>query len=158
MQQHMQNQEEQVDWASFRTRFLEKYVSVTARQDREVEFLALQQGDIIVQEYMNKFEHLARYYSQAITEEWRCLKFERGLKHKLKKVVTPLRERRFPVLVEQAKSAEHLEKVPGLVVQHQRNFVEARQMKKPYSRPSTTSGHFKCFQCGGAHLKSQIGG
>jgi len=49
-----------------------------------------------VQEYVNKFEHLARYYSQAITEELRCLKFERGLKHELKKVVTPLRERRFP--------------------------------------------------------------
>jgi len=26
-------------------------------------------------------------------------------------------------------------------------------MKKPYSRPPTTSGDFKCFQCGGAHLK-----
>jgi len=62
-----------------------------------------------VQEYVNKFEHLARYYSQNITEDWRCLKFERGLKHELKKVVTPLRERRFPVLVEQAKSVEHLE-------------------------------------------------
>ena len=53
-----------------------------------------------MQEYLNKFEYLARYYSQNITEEWRCLKFERGLKYELKKVVTPLRERRFPVLVE----------------------------------------------------------
>jgi len=26
-------------------------------------------------------------------------------------------------------------------------------MKKPYSRPPTTSRDFKCFQCGGAHLK-----
>ena len=31
-------------------------------------------------------------------------------------MVTPLRERRFPVLVEQAKSAEHLEKGPGPMV------------------------------------------
>ena len=68
-------------------------------------------------------------------------------------MVTPLRERKFPVLVEHAKSAEHLEKGPGPVVRHQRNVVEARQMKKPYSRPPTTSGDFKCFQCGGAHLK-----
>jgi len=59
-------------------------------------------------------------------EEWRCLKFERGLKHELKKVVTPLRERRFSVLVEQAKSAEHLEKGPGPIVsRHQKNVVEA---------------------------------
>jgi len=42
-------------------------------------------------------------------------------------VVTPLRERRFPVLVEQAKSVEHLEKGPGPVVsKHQKNVAEAR--------------------------------
>jgi len=94
-----------------------------------------------VQEYVNKFDHLARYYSQDIIEEWRCLKFERGLKHELKRVVTPLRERRFPVLVEQAKSAEHLEKGPGPVVgRHQKNVTEARQMKKPYSRPQASQG------------------
>jgi len=85
----MQTREEHVNWTSFRTRFLEKYFPEMARQDREAEFLALL-----------KFEHMARYYSQAITEEWRCLKFERGLKHELKKVITPLRERRFQLFVE----------------------------------------------------------
>jgi len=124
----MESREEPVTWANFRTRFLEKYFPNTAKQDREAEFLALQ-------ECVNKFEHLARYYSQAITKEWRCLKFEQGLKHELKKVVTPLRERRFPVLVEQAKSAESLERGPDLVSRHQKNVAEARQMKKPYSRP-----------------------
>jgi len=106
-----------------------------------------------MQEYVNKFEHLARYYSQDITKEWRSLKFERGLKHELKKVVTPLRERRFPVLVEQAKSVKHLEKGPGPVIRQQKSVVEARQMKKPCSRPPSTYGEFKCFQYGGAHLK-----
>jgi len=112
MQQQMQTRDEQVEWTSFRTWFLEKYFPDTARQDREAEFLALQQSDMTVQKYVNKFEHLARYYSTDISEEWRCLKFERGLKHELKKVVTPLRERRFPILVEQAKSDEHLDKGP----------------------------------------------
>jgi len=94
MQQQMGTRKEPVTWANFRTRFLEKYFPDTARQDREVEFLTLQQGDMTVQEYVNKFGHLARYYSQDITKEWRCLKFERGLKHELKRVVTPLRERK----------------------------------------------------------------
>jgi len=80
----------------------------------------MQQGNMLVQEYVNKFEHLARYYSQEITKEWRCLKFERGLKHELKKVITPLRERRFPVLVEQAKSAESLKRGPNHVSRHQK--------------------------------------
>ena len=57
-----------MEWTSFRTRFLEKYFPDTARQDREAEFLALQQGEMTVQEYVNKFEHLARYYSQNITK------------------------------------------------------------------------------------------
>ena len=115
MQHQMQTRDEQVDWTSFRARFLEKYFPDTARQDREAEFLTLQQGDMTMQEYVNQFEHLARFSSQNMTKEWRCLKFERGLKHELKKVVTPLRERRFPVLGEQAKSVVYLEKSPGPV-------------------------------------------
>ena len=68
-------------------------------------------------------------------------------------MVTPLRERRFLVLVEQAKSAEHLEKGPGPVVsRHQKNVAEARQMKKPYSIPQASQGP-SCYQCGGPHLK-----
>ena len=148
----MGTREEPVTWANFRTRFLEKYFPDTARQDREDEFLALHQGDMTVHEYVNKFEHLARYYLQYITEEWRCLKFERGRKHELKKVVTPLRERRFPVLVEQAKSAEQLEKGPSPIVRHQRNVAEAKQMKKPYSQPQISQGP-TCYQCGRPHLK-----
>jgi len=39
-------------------------------------------------------------------------------------------------LVEQAKSAEHLEKgLSPMVSRHQKNVAEARQMKKPYTRP-----------------------
>ena len=153
MQQQMQTRDEQVEWTSFRTRFLEKYFPDTARQDREAEFLALQQRDMTVQEYVNRFEYLARFSSQNMIEEWKCLKFERGLKHELKKVVTPLRERRFPVLVEHAKSAEHLEKGPGLIVsRHKRNVAEARQMKKLYSRPQTSGGP-TCYHCGRPHLK-----
>jgi len=152
MKQQIQVREEPVTWDSFRIRFLEKYFLDTVKQDREAEFLALQQRNMSVQEYVNKFEQLARYYSQAITEEWRCLKFERGLKHELKKVVTPLRERRFPILVEQAKSAEYLEKRLNPASRHQKNVAEARQMKKPYSRPQTSQGP-TCYQCGGPHLK-----
>jgi len=44
----MQTRDEQMEWASFRTQFLEKYFPDIARQDREVEFLALQQGDMTV--------------------------------------------------------------------------------------------------------------
>jgi len=68
-----------------------------------------------VQEYVDKFKHLARFYSQAITEEYRCLKFERGLRHELKKVIVPLKVRQFLIMVEQAKNVEQLEKGPNPV-------------------------------------------
>jgi len=48
MQQQMETSEEPVSWANFRTRFLEKCFPDAARQDREAEFLALQQGDMTV--------------------------------------------------------------------------------------------------------------
>ena len=67
-------------------------------------------------------------------------------------MITPLRERRFSVLVEQAKSAKFLERGPNPISQHQKSVVEARQMKKPYSR-SQTSQDPTCYQCGGPHLK-----
>ena len=73
----MQTRDKQVEWTSFRTQFLDKYFPNTARQDREAAFLALQQGDMTVQEYVNRFEYLARFSSQNMTEEWKCLKFER---------------------------------------------------------------------------------
>ena len=64
-----------------------------------------------VQAYVNRFEYLTRFYTQNITEEWRCRKFERGLRHELLRVLVPLKIKEFPLLVEQAKSVEQLEMV-----------------------------------------------
>jgi len=63
MKQQMRTREEPVTWDNFRIRFLEKYFPDTVKQDREAKFLALQHGNMLVQEYVNKFEQLARYYS-----------------------------------------------------------------------------------------------
>ena len=96
----MQTREEQVTWATFRTRFLEKYFPDNARHEREAKFLTLQQGTMTVQAYIEWFEYLARFYSPVVTEEWRCRKFEGGLKHELRRFIVPLRIREFPVLLE----------------------------------------------------------
>jgi len=83
MQQQMQTRQEEVNWANFRTRFLEKYFPDSAKHALEAEFLTLQQGNRSVQAYVDRFEYLPRFYSQEITEEWHCRKFKRGLKHEL---------------------------------------------------------------------------
>jgi len=61
-----------------------------------------------VNSYVARFEYLARFYSQATFEAWRCMKFEEGLKHELKKTITPMCIREFPALVEKAKMVETL--------------------------------------------------
>jgi len=78
MQQQMQTRQEEVNWVNFKTRFLEKYFPDSAKHALEAEFLTLQHGNKPVQAYIDHFEYLARFYSQEITEEWCCRKFEGG--------------------------------------------------------------------------------
>jgi len=84
-----------------------------------------------------------------VTEEWRCRKFEGGLKHELRCFIVPLRVREFPILVEQAKSVEQLEMGPNRVNHTQKNSAEGRVQKKPYGRPVASSWKPRCYNCGG---------
>nr|KYP51978.1 hypothetical protein KK1_026188 [Cajanus cajan] len=105
----MEARGEVVNWENFRKVFLEKYFPHSARYAKEDEFLRLQQGNMYVQGYVVKFEHLARYYSQAITETWGCRKFSEGLRYELKKANVPMGMVEFPVLVEKEKIVEIFE-------------------------------------------------
>jgi len=125
--QQMQTRQEEVSWTNFRTRFLEKYFPDSAKHVLEAEFLTFQHGNQPVQTYIDRFKYLARFYSQAITEEWRCHKFEGGLRHELRRVLVPLGIREFPVLVEQARTVEKLEIGPSRVARAQKNTLKARQ-------------------------------
>jgi len=91
-------------------KFLEKYFPDSARFAKEAEFLKLEQGEMLVNAYAARFEYLARFYTQATFEAWRCRKFEEGLKHELKKTISPMCIREFHALVEKAKMMETLEK------------------------------------------------
>ena len=107
-----------------------------------------------MQTYVDRFEYLARFYSQNMSEEWRCKKFERGLRHNLMKVIVLVRIREFPLLMEQAKMIEQLEVDPHRVMRSHHGINSGgRQHKKPYSRPERGGqGPMKCYECGGAHL------
>ena len=106
-----------------------------------------------MQAYIDRFEYLVRFYAQAITEEWRCRKFEGGLRHELRRVLVPLQIREFPVLVEQARTVEELEMGPSRVGRAQKNTLEARQQKTPYSRPQPSSSRLRCYNYGGPYLR-----
>ena len=126
MQRLMQNRGEEVTWATFKTRFLEKYFPDSARHEREAEFLTLQHGTMTVEAYIERFEYLARFYTPVVTEEWKCRKFEGGLKHELRRFLVPLKIREFPVLVEQAKKVEQLEMGPSRAARSQKTVTDTR--------------------------------
>ena len=140
-------------WVNFRKRFLEKYFPDSAKHALEAEFLTLQQGSKPIQAYIDRFEYLARFYSQGIIEEWRCRKFEGGLRHELRRFLVPLRIREFPVLVEQARTVEELEFGSSRVTRTQKNTSKTKHQKAPYDRSSSPSSGLRCYNCGGPHLR-----
>ncbi|XP_073025169.1 uncharacterized protein [Primulina eburnea] len=50
-----------VDWDVFRSRFLDKYFSIAARQKKEKEFEDLRQGSMSVAEYESQYSVLLKY-------------------------------------------------------------------------------------------------
>nr|KYP32035.1 hypothetical protein KK1_047383 [Cajanus cajan] len=164
----MEAKGEAVNSKNFKKVFLEKYFPDSARYAKEAEFLRLQQGNMSVQEYAVKFEHLARYYSQAIFEAWRCRKFSEGLRYELKKTIILMGIVEFPVLVEKAKIVERFEggnkmaKGPegssrfgrGKHPQKRPSQFQIRNANKKSMGTTTTKvvQSIRCYTCGGPHM------
>ena len=139
MMKMMEDREEHVTWENFKVRFLEKYFPDIVRYAKEIEFMQLEQGNLSVTQYATRFKHLARFYTQTMTEAWRCRKFEFGLKQELKEVVIPMSIRDFLALVEKAKVVESL-KSSSKLAKHQvggpsKSMPKYEDRKKPYFRP-----------------------
>ncbi|XP_047180586.1 uncharacterized protein LOC124847194 [Vigna umbellata] len=151
----MEYDEEAITWKSFKDKFLEKYFPTSAKIEREQEFLALRQSGMSVQEYIDKFEYLIRFYSQHMTEGWKCQRFEQGLRYDLRRMIVPLDIKKFLALVEKMKKVELLEMNRNRVERTRKNkFNGGKSGKKPYQRPQPLMlAAVKCFECGGAHYK-----
>jgi len=78
--------------------------------------------------FATKFEHLARFYTQATSEAWRCKKFVKGLKHELKKTIAPMGIKEFTAIVENVKLVDILEKGDSRV-------IRTREGGSPVRRP-----------------------
>jgi len=89
-------------WEAFRGKFLSKYFLNSVRYAKEVEFLQLTLGGKSVIEYAEKFKHLSFFYTLSLDEEWRCQKFENGLRGDIRLKVAPFSIKDFAALVEKA--------------------------------------------------------
>ncbi|XP_073035216.1 uncharacterized protein [Primulina eburnea] len=73
-----------VDWDVFRSRFLDKYFSIAARQKKEREFEDLRQGSMSVAEYQSRYSALLIYVPHIATNVHAKMRhFLRGLKLEL---------------------------------------------------------------------------
>ncbi|XP_028216535.1 uncharacterized protein LOC114398550 [Glycine soja] len=91
-----------VTWDVFERVFLEKYFPEDVRNKKEMEFLELKKGNLIVAEYVANFEELVRYfphYQGRDGESSKCVKFLNSLQPKVKQVVNYQGVRQFPLLV-----------------------------------------------------------
>ena len=53
--------DEEIKWVKFKDRFRKYHIPTGVMKVKQREFLALLQGSQSVSEYLNKFNHLARY-------------------------------------------------------------------------------------------------
>ncbi|XP_050877181.1 uncharacterized protein LOC127080941 [Lathyrus oleraceus] len=91
-----------VTWAVFRQEFLRKYFPEDVCGKKEIEFMELKQGNLSVTEYAARFVELAKFYpiySDATAEFSKFIKFNNGLRPKIKQVIGYQQTRRFLELV-----------------------------------------------------------
>ncbi|XP_073035221.1 uncharacterized protein [Primulina eburnea] len=73
-----------VDWDVFRSRFIDKYFSIAARQKKEREFENLRQGSMSVAEYESRYSALLKYVPHIATNVHAKMRhFLKGLKLEL---------------------------------------------------------------------------
>jgi len=106
----LEERDESLTWEAFRERFLSEYFLDSIQYAKEVKFLQLTQGGKTVAEYVERFKHLSRFYTLSLDEEWRCRKFENGLRGDIRLMVAPLSIKDFAILVEKARVMEKMKR------------------------------------------------
>ncbi|KAL8115212.1 hypothetical protein AgCh_021877 [Apium graveolens] len=90
-----------VSWTRFTELFLEKYFPNCLRNQLEVEFLELKQGERSVLEYEAKFKGLARLVPEYVSVEiQKARRFQQGLKPKIRRGVVALQLKTYSSMVQ----------------------------------------------------------
>ncbi|XP_024026718.1 uncharacterized protein LOC112093117 [Morus notabilis] len=98
---------EGMTWKQFEALFNEQFFPQSYRDEKAMEFMGLQQGDMTVREYEARFNELSCFAPSLIeSERTKCLKFKKGLKGVIQKSVVALRHRVYSDLVAAAISVE----------------------------------------------------
>ncbi|XP_050897345.1 uncharacterized protein LOC127104187 [Lathyrus oleraceus] len=80
----------EITWQNIKSVFLKKYFPDDVRIKMENEFLELKQGNMIVVDYVVKFEELSRFFSHyngVGANGYKCIKFESVLRQEIKQFI-----------------------------------------------------------------------
>ena len=129
-------------------------------------------GEKTVTEDAESFKHLSRFYTLPLDEEWRCKKFENGLRGDICLMVAPLSIKDFAALVEKARVMEKMKReMEGQRLQQPQRIggpsgskPRHEEQRRPYDRPhhqsqgsksfSPQQERVQCYICRGPHLRS----
>ncbi|XP_016173244.1 uncharacterized protein LOC107615720 [Arachis ipaensis] len=107
----LQQDDVAVSWDAFRVEFYKKYFPNSVRAAKKLELLQLKQGSMMMAEYASKFEELCRFSmvcqgAPESYEEWKCIKYEGGLRTEILTVVGPMEVHIFSELVNKSRVVE----------------------------------------------------
>jgi len=150
---HHGGERQACDLEAFKGKFISEYFPDSVRYAKEVEFLKLTQGGKSAIEYAEKFKHLGRFYTLPLDEEWRCHKFENGLRGDIRLMVAPLSIKDFAALVEKARVMDKMKnEVEGQCPQQTQRIggpsgskLRHEERRKPYDKPHHQSQGSRSF-------------
>nr|KYP38781.1 Transposon Ty3-I Gag-Pol polyprotein [Cajanus cajan] len=137
-----------ITWKVFRAKFFEKYFPNDVRRAKEIEFMQLKQGNMTVGEYASKFEELGKYstFFYHPDERMKCIKFEDGLRPKLRKAVGILVISDFPTLIHECRILEGFDHNKD---NRPKSF--GPQFNKKRNNEGKLNSQAKCLKCGKSH-------
>ncbi|KAK3001685.1 hypothetical protein RJ639_022273 [Escallonia herrerae] len=90
-------------WENFKREFTKKYVPAVTQEKREVNFIKLEQRNMLVSVHESQFTDLARFCPHLVdTEERKVRKFVKGLNNDLRDKLIPLPLQTFMAVVDRA--------------------------------------------------------
>ncbi|XP_050918580.1 uncharacterized protein LOC127136015 [Lathyrus oleraceus] len=155
-------------WENFKTVFLEKYFYTDVCIKKEIEFLELKPGNMIVDDYAVKFEELSRFclhYNGIRVMGSKCIKFESDLHPEIKQFTRYQESRLFSLLLNKCSIYDEDNRARYA---HYKSIIEKKSGSLKYGKPDgapadkgklkascgkETSGGgsfvpLKCFKCG----------
>lgn len=163
---YLQTQGTHMNWEQFEVAFLDKYYPKSARRQKELEFVHLQQGDMSIAEYVAKFEELARFSPHAQyapTEEWKINQFEWGLRPEIRGNIGHMELTNYSTFVHKSyivednlKKVQEERQVKWQQKKESEKFGQQLKVKTPQGKgkqvqTSSSPRTKKCLKCGRDH-------